>query len=517
MKHLFRLLCLCLCLCLCLTLCGCAQELPEADAAPGAMLPEGAASSEEQPLNREDALPEDFSLPYDASSTLDPIVCPDGAQQVVGALLYEGLYALNERLEPEPVLCASAEYDPERLTWTFRLREDVTFSDGSPLSASHAAAALRRAMASRRYQARLACVQSVRVSRGAVVVALDRPNAALPALLDIPIVKSGTEDRLVPLGTGPYVLTEEDGGPCLTANAGWRGDAALPCARIPLVDCSGDDHVRYQFSTRAVQLITADLTGGSSFNVSGGVDVWDADTAVLLYLGFNLNREALGSSAARRALGLGIDREAVASACLSGHALAAQFPVSPASPLYPKALEEPYSPAAFEKAMADAGLDTGGTVPLTLLVNSEDPFKLAVANYLASALSGFDWKLTVDPRPWEEFQAALAAGDYDLYFGEVRLTADWDLSPLAGTGGALNFGGFSDPVLDEAMTACAAAEKGRDRFLSSLCARLRWQSPILPLCFKRTSVLTQAGAAEGLSPTAGNPFYNLGGITLHLA
>ncbi len=508
---------LCLCLCLCLALCGCAQELPEADAAPGAMLPETAAASGEQPLKQEEALPEDFSLPYDASSTLDPVACPDGAQQVVGALLYEGLYALNGSLEPEPVLCDSAEYDPDRLTWTFRLREGVTFSDGSPLSAGHVSAALRRAMVSRRYQARLGCVRSVRVSRGAVVVALNRPNAALPALLDIPIVKSGTEDSPVPLGTGPYVLTEDgEAGPCLTANAGWWGAGTLPCSRIPLVDCSGDDHIRYQFSTRTVQLITADLTGGASFNASGGVDVWDADTAVLLYIGFNLGREALGSPAARRALGLGIDREAVASAYLSGHALAAQFPVSPASPLYPKALEEPYSSAAFAKAMADAGLDAGGSVPLTLLVNSEDPFKLAVANYLASALSDFDWKLTVDSRPWGEFQAALAAGDYDLYFGEVRLTADWDLSPLAGTGGALNYGGFSDPVLDEAMTACAAAEEGRDRFLSSLCARLRWQSPILPLCFKRVSVLTQAGVAEGLSPTAGNPFYGLGGITLHL-
>lgn len=506
-----------LCLCLCLALCGCSQELPEADAAPGAMLPESAASSEEQSQKREEALPEDFSLPYDASSTLDPVTCSDGAQQVVGALLYEGLYALNESLEPEPELCASAEYDAKRLTWTFRLREDVTFSDGSPLSASHVSAALRRAMDSRRYQARLNCVQSVRVSRGAVVVTLNRPNAGLPALLDIPIVKSGTENSLVPLGTGPYVLTEEDGGPCLTPNAGWREAGTLPCSRIPLVDCSGDDHVHYQFSTRAVQLITADLIGGSSFNVSGGVDVWDADTAVLLYLGFNLDREALSAAAARRALGLGVDREAVASAYLSGHAQASQFPVSPASPLYPKTLEEPYSSAAFAKAMADAGLDTGAEVPLTLLVNSEDPFKLAVANDLASDLSAFDWKLTVDPRPWEEFQAALAGGDYDLYFGEVRLTADWDLSALVGTGGALNFGGFSDPVLDEAMSAYAAAEEGRDRFLSSLCARLRWQSPILPLCFKRTSVLTQAGVAEGLAPTASNPFYDLGGITLHLA
>ena len=42
-------------------------------------------------------------------------------------------------------------------------------------------------------------------------------NITLPALLDIPIVKSGTEGKLVPVGTGPYYYAQDDGGPCLLA------------------------------------------------------------------------------------------------------------------------------------------------------------------------------------------------------------------------------------------------------------------------------------------------------------
>ena len=50
--------------------------------------------------------------------------------------------------------------------------------------------------------------------------------------------------------------------------------------------------------------------------------------------------------------------------------------------------------------------------------------------------------------------AALAAGKFDLYYGEVKLTADWDLRSLLATGGALNYGGYSDAALDSLLAAC---------------------------------------------------------------
>lgn len=37
-----------------------------------------------------------FALPYLQGVTLDPITCPDGMQQTLGALLYEGLLVLDE-------------------------------------------------------------------------------------------------------------------------------------------------------------------------------------------------------------------------------------------------------------------------------------------------------------------------------------------------------------------------------------------------------------------------------------
>ena len=52
--------------------------------------------------------------------------------------------------------------------------------------------------------------------------------------------------------------------------------------------------------------------------------------------------------------------------------------------------------------------------------------------------------------------------------------------------------------------------------MRALCVRLKDQAPILPVCFKSTSVLTKAGVVEGLAPTATEPFYALGQCAVHL-
>ena len=169
-----------------------------------------------------------------------------------------------------------------------------------------------------------------------------RPDSSLPALLDIPIVKSGTEESLTPVGTGPYYFTTDEAGACLASHSGWWRGESRPAERIALSAARDREAILYQFSSHEVQLITADLIGTEPITATGNISYEDADTTVLQFLGFNTARAPFQDSAARRALGLGINRETLVSAVLSGHARAAQFPVSPVSPLYPAELESLY-------------------------------------------------------------------------------------------------------------------------------------------------------------------------------
>ena len=374
-----------------------------------------------------------------------------------------------------------------------------------------------KAMGSARYGARLSGIRSAAASgSGTVVLTLSAPNADLPALLDIPIVKAGTESNPVPIGTGPYRFVSDENGTRLAANANWWTGAALPADSISLTAAQDRDAILYQFNSHDIQLITADLAGTDPISATGNVSYLDADTTVLQYVGFNLNG-IFSDPALRNALSLGIDRDALISACLSGHGKAAQFPISPACSLYPADLEAGYSYDSFQQAMAAAGWNTGKrTHTVRLLVNEENTFKTAAAKYLASALSAFDLKLEVESLPFEEYQAALQSGRFDLYYAEVRLTADWNSSALIGTAGAMNYGGYSDAATDQLLTAFASAAD-RPAAARALCRQLQAQAPILPVCFKCASVLTQEGVVGNLTPTADNPFYDIATCTIHLA
>lgn len=209
--------------------------------------------------------------------------------------------------------------------------------------------------------------------------------------------------------------------------AGWRGESR-PAERIALSAARDREAILYQFSSHEVQLITADLIGTEPIIATGNISYEDADTTVLQFLGFNTARAPFQDSAARRGPGPGHQPGDAGERRAVRTRRAAQFPVSPVSPLYPAELESLYSYDDFAAAMEAAGLNTGRTRTVTLLVNQENTFKVSAAEHIAQALSDFDLQIQVEALPWEEYAAALAAGNFDLYYGEVRLPANWDLS-----------------------------------------------------------------------------------------
>lgn len=462
--------------------------------------------------------PSVFSLAYHRGQTLDPILCGDGVQEDVVSLMYEPLFRLDGGFEPEPLLCGSWEADETFRVWTLTIREGARFSDGSEVTAADAAASIRRAMVSERYGYRLRNVASAAANRsGALVITLAAPNSGFLSLLDIPVTKSGTERQGLPVGSGPYVYTEEEGSAWLTASGSWWQGKSLPVERIALIHAKDRDTAAYLFTSHQIALLSADPI--SSMPASAGqAEIVSVPTASLQFIGFNTaDEEGVFSSAlARAAFSLGIQREMLAETFLAGRAMAAQLPVSPASPLYPAELDTAYSQEALASAMEIAGQNTGETRELRMLVNGENSFRVANAQFIAEELSTGDWRITVVELPWEEYLAALELGEFDLYYGEVRLTADWDLRDLIGTGGALNYGGYTDEVTDRLMEELASAE-GRESAARALLTHLRSAVPIAPVCFRSTAVLTYPGVVEGVSPRPGNTFFGIENWTIHLS
>lgn len=451
-----------------------------------------------------------FSLPYLSGKTADPITCIDGAQRTLGTLLYETLYQLDPQLNPQPLLAESHSYSASKRTYTITLREDITFSDGSSLTAKDVVYSLERAMQSQRYGSRLSDIASVSGKKNKVTIKLSADNASFLSLLDVPIIKYGTGGRTYPVGTGPYCYRQDDVAPYLGPNENWWQNKTVPLERINLVRCKDYDTMAYAFYSRDIQLMMYDLTATSTTNVYGSGSYTDAATTTMQFIGINTARSPLNDASLRAALQLGVDRSNCVNAYLLGHGKAAQFPISPVSSLYPRQLEVPYSPDYFDTAMADAGYSKGKTIRLTLLVNRENSFKVDAARQIAADLSQHDLKITVKAVSWKNYLKALQEGDFDLYYGECKLTADWNLRRLLSTGGSLNYGLYRDAQMDALITAMLSApEEERPAAAQELYAYFAQQCPILPICFKDISVLLPADAVEGVVPTAANPFYNL--------
>ena len=504
-----RLTVLALALVLALSLTGCWEAEPEPDDFWGDELP----PEEQETSQREPAQISDFTLPYLSGQTFDPVTCIDGVQQTVGALLYEPLFTLDASFTPQPVLCERSSCDAQALTWTFALRSAV-FSDGTALTANDVLAAYRRAAESARYGARFANVASMKAQDAhTLIVTLTQANGSFPALLDIPIVKAGTENDLVPLGTGPYVYTTAADGAALTANPHWQG-SSLPLERIALAAVKDNDTALSRFASRSVHFLCLDPTGTGARTVGGAVESTDVPTAAMQYLGFNLSRTPLNDAAVRRAMSGVIDRGTLVSSLLSGHGTAAQLPIAPQDADYPKTYEYRTTAEEYAAALEAAGVTAARPRSLTLLVNEENAFKRAVAESLCAQLTTAALTVTVRELPWGEYAAVLEAGSFDLYLGEVRLTADWDVSALLDAGGALNYGGFASEQLSGLNDAfLLGGNASAERYVKGFAE----ETPFAPLLFKSKTVLTPSGLVDGMTPTASDPFYGFADWRFHLS
>lgn len=461
-----------------------------------------------------------FALAWDPTDALDPLEA-GATNQTLATLVCEGLFALDHTFTPQPVLCQSYSASEDGLSWTFTLRSGVAFSDGTPLTGAHVAAAFNAARSCTLYAARLAGVTSVTADGARVTLTLSAPNGALPALLDLPVFLLGEDG--VPLGTGPYRFQGSGEDLILNADPNWWQDHDLPVQTIPLrATLNADDRIA-AFDTGLVTLVNTDLTGTNALGYSGNYETWDYPTATMLYLGFNTADGPCRDPLLRQAVSRGVDRSGVVTSLLSGHADEAVLPISPRSGLYNQTLadELSYSITAAEQLLGDGGYvktdgvlsKSGKRVALTLLVNSENTFKAALADHLASELGKLGLSVTVTKLGWDAYLTALDRGEFDLYLGQVRLTADFDLSTLLT--GPLNYGDFSGASASFLLSAFRAASgDARVSAAYALYVQLATDMPFAPLCFQRGSVLTQWGAAAGLSPTQQDPFYHMYDWTL---
>ena len=473
-----------------------------------------------------------FTLRYDSKTTLNPITALNRDNILLSSLMYESLFILDGALEPEQVLCSEWATE-DNIVYYLEILPGVPMTNGTFLTADDVAYTLKQAMQRGRYVNRLSGVSSVSAENElSVKITLRAPNSRFTRLLDIPIIKNGSIDNRVPPGTGPYFLVESDETATLEPFTGHRDYALLPFDVVHLIECM-DDELTQLFDDGEISLLLDDPSDAFDITLNRLPEKRYFETTTIQFIGFNAREGVMRSPDVRRAIGCSIDRDYIVSEIFSGQAVAAPLPISPCFSLYDKDWEkrdlDPLSEMTLllRRAYMDDynedsyleisdGYQTYSSFSLDFIVNSENTTRVRAANEISDTLRQYGFRINLRELPWDAFLNALKSGDFDMYYGEITLGADFDLSPLL-IPGALNYGGtsttaykqFTDPFLS------AATDYDTREAAVELIKEITEQAPFVPILYKRYVVYSPMGAISGAHPGQSNVFRNLSEWTIN--
>jgi ABC-type transport system substrate-binding protein len=470
-----------------------------------------------------------FTLNYDSTASPNPLYGMNTYNNDIFSLVYEGLFKLNSSLEPEPVLCDSYTTD-DGITFTFKLKSGVKFHDGKTLTASDVEYTINRAAGSPKYSSRFKSVIAVNAKDDeTLVIILSSANYSFPALLDVPIIESGAGDESSPAGTGPYVLKTGGRTSYLSAFSSYRDYSSLPIDTIYLTELEPLE-LSENFSSHAIDLISYDPTGIMDINVHSDYETRHYATTNLVYIGFNLSSGITANTSFRNAIRYLVDTNTIYNDIYSSAATLSPLILSPVLSYYDSSWADGigYSRQSFGEYITEAGFSdwdndgflespTYGKFTITIIVNSESTAKVEIANLIATELKNNGISAEVIPLQWTRYVENLTAGTFNLYIGEARIPADFDLSSLLTTGGSLNYGSIDDDQYKTLIKSfLGASEEDKSSCAKELCDYVSDNIPIIPILYKDYAVISHIGVVSDLVPSLSGIFSGISSCTINL-
>ncbi|MTE21893.1 ABC transporter substrate-binding protein [Streptomyces sp. TRM43335] len=411
--------------------------------------------------------------------TLSPLL---GYGKDGNSKIFDGLLRHDAEMELRPALAEKLpEVSDDGLTYTYTLRDGVTFSDGSPFDAEDVVFTYETILDEKTNnpsKGELDALESVTArDENTVVFRLKYPYAAFAERTVLPIVsKEAVEGQDVntgpyntdPIGTGPYVLTGWSQGEKLTFEANpdyWGGAPKVEKLTMAIIK---DDDVR------ATRLRSGDLDAAvlppalaDTFGEDGGKRVIRARTADFRAVTLPTANPVTGDRAVRRALDVAVDRNAIVDSVLNGAGRAAYGPVPTDSPWFAKGTERRHDPERAEEILAEAGWQPGEDgvrrkdgrrAAFTLWYPSGDRLRQEHALAYASDAKRIGIDITVESGTWEVIEPRMEH-DAVLSGGGSPADPDFDLYPLLHSSLALD--GFNNMAAYDNPTVDRALEEGR--------------------------------------------------------
>lgn len=477
----------------------------------------------------------------DAEPTcLDPHVGGNYPQALLATQYIEELVGLEDG-EPTPELATKWTTSDDGRTLTFTLRDDVTFTDGTPFDAAAVVANIEHVQdpataSSTGYLALQSITKATATDDHTVTLSLSRPDSALLESFSQPWVGMESPKALErkqatncesPVGTGPFAVTGWKHGDrvTLTKNTDYWGKtkprlsgitwrflpdstsryAALQSGQVDVIDNAQPDQLKAASAKGAIRDLDAPRPGASN--------------RLELNSGHGLFRD----EAVRQAFIAGAEIDPGLQSLFLGTAKRSYSVLSSAEPLaYSEKSRFDYSPTKAKQLLDDAGWKVGSdgirqkdgqqlTVTFPVSTNQSVPAERSLFQQIQASEKAVGFKVVLDELDLSSWYAALAANEYDVVSAPytkvgpdvLRILYDSASIEPAPSGYFANLAQLDDPALDTLLEQAARtsdADERADLYEQAQKAILA-SDTVLPLYDQQNHFLVRS-AVHGIQTTS---------------
>lgn len=394
----------------------------------------GAFTDDGRPLGGE------LRLPGAMPPTLDPAMSQDSTSAQYIVELYSGLVTAGPDLKLVPDIAESYDVSDDGTVYTFHLRRNVVFHNGTPVTADDFLYSLERSCdpdtgspiagtylgdivgAAAMLAGEVDHLEGVRVIDDYTLeIEIDAPRPSFLAKLSHPVAfvvdrhTLDSEDALERFnGTGPFKLGEIIPGSHITlvANRDYYRDPQPALDQVVYLLSSGEGVTMYENNELDVTGVgITDLPRITDPEQGLNDQLTVIDQLATFYLGLRCDAEPFDNAGVRAAFAMALDRQKIVDMLYQSTVPAAETIVPPDMPDYDNGtLAAPeYDPEAARELLAEAGYGTDRSLPtVTLHVATSAPQTDTVAEAVAVILEeNLGITVEVEQSDWGTFLEGL--------------------------------------------------------------------------------------------------------------
>ena len=390
-----KILCALLC---CTLLTGCAQSGPTATQ----------TASEEEKNSVVIAL----DVNSEPAAGFDPVYGWGAGEHMHEPLIQSTLTVTNTDLTIGYDLATGYTVSDDGLTWTVTLRDDVTFTDGEPLTAEDVAFTYNTVKESSSVTDLTMLDRAEATGDTTVVFHMNTPFSVWPyTMAYVGIVPEHAYDETYgehPIGSGRYILKQWDKGQqiILEANPDYYGQKP-EMERVTILFLEEDAAF---LAVQAGQVDVAYTSATYADQQPEGYALFRCETVDNRGINLPVTGNPVTSDVSvRRAINMGIDRQEMIDNVLNGYGTPA-YSVCDKMPWYNPASQVAYDPEGAARLLEDAGWTLGADgvrekdgikAELNILYSSSDSVRQALAADLANQLGELGFAVTIEGVGWD--------------------------------------------------------------------------------------------------------------------